>query len=249
MTMKRALALLLLLCLPTLAVAQPVYVEMELSGDLTTDPMTMTIPADWDAGDLVVAVVNPANRTISSITADWDFHDSVTGVVNCLHIYSKTLEAGDLGATLSVDLNASTTGWITLLRITGHDPDTPINAIEITDDGATVNDHVFPSVTTTVDDCLILHTGFRGSSSVTPGTGAVGSEVYDVSPFYLAQQDKESAGVLGTATYTTSVARRHVNATIAIQPDAAPVLPPTDLPYVQFPDTRPGLILAPAAPL
>lgn len=116
-------------------------------------------------------------------------------------------------------------GW--MMRFTGHDPVSPINASEV--DGGSSNSPTCPSATATVDNTLVLRIGGFDDDDITidsPGLGGHTTITMDESSSgggtcsggagyqYLA-----SAGSTGTATFSLTNSEQWRTMTIAIAPN------------------------------
>lgn len=220
--MRYVLLFMLVMFLEDAAMAQPTYVGVDISSTQSTSTITHTVPSGWSAGDLAIAHVDTGLRTVSSAPSGWALAGSITGTAANTYIYTKTLEAGDLGGSIGWTLNASPTGaFIALIRMTGHDTVTPVNVIDTVDDVTTVTDHTFPTVTTTADNCVVFHSTSHGGQNFSVGSGSTGTERNNAAPLILYSQTKASAGAVGTATYTTTLTRRQSLITFAIAPAAS----------------------------
>lgn len=201
----------------------PTLVDYELSSLQSTEPISVTVPADWTVGNLAVAAVYIGSRTVSTPPAGWANHVVTWDTSVKIVVYWKILEAGDLGGSIIFDLSdAQYNGWVTLFEISGFDPTTPINTAAGDSHGyIAVTSHVSPSVTTTIDDCLILRVA-RCEQAYAASSGDTGTAVYNAGNRNAWQTEKTTAGVTGTATYTTPESRASLDLTIAISPAAAP---------------------------
>lgn len=122
-----------------------------------------------------------------------------------------------------------TTGSMThsggIVRISGVDTSSPINAYGTGADNEYGESGTCPTVTTTVDDCLILRVivlNYHEPADVTePGshTYVMGSGSNSAAPaVVIASATQASAGATGTADFTWTGAKVHRCYTIAIAP-------------------------------
>lgn len=207
--------------------AAPVIADIDVSGASSTSPISHTIPAGWSVGDLVIARVVTTNRTVSSTTfpgTQEGFLGSITG--DRCYIYSRILQAGDLGASFSWTLNANPSNPIIVyLRITGADGTTPLDDIQVNESGTATTSQVSPSVTTEGVDRLILRVSANGGQAFTASSGDTGTKYTNrtASPGYeIWYSSLASAGTTGTATYTIGTARAQNHFTLAIAPASGP---------------------------
>jgi len=184
--------------------------------------LSHTIPDTWEVGDLVIAFINNRNRAIDTDADGWTLfstnEDDSNFRSNC---YWKILEVEDIDAVHTWTLiNATSTqnSYVIFHRITGHHPDTPIHKVEIANEFT--GTHIFPSVTTEVDGCLIFHFSAQAGDPLVPSAGATGVVRHNAANVHSAfSQNQNSAGDLGTATYTTAGTRLGALHTIAITPE------------------------------
>jgi len=108
-----------------------------------------------------------------------------------------------------------------LLVVRGADPARPINAAAGQVNIAT-RSMTAPSITTTVDSCLLLMLGTtNGPATATPPAGMV--ELSDDAPCWAGSEPQASAGPTGTRTATLSQAWTNTAVLLALAPSAAPV--------------------------
>ncbi len=214
------------LCLVGSAFGQAAFSAADVSSAQTTSPVSHTVPAGWAAGDLVIAYLRTNIRTVSSVPSGWTLIQSTTGISDNTYSYWKILVSGDLGASQSWTLNANPSACrIAFYRFTGAHAVTPIDASASQNDASSGTSHTSPSVTTTVDNCLIARMAINGGSaqSLSASSGDTGTQQYQDTTTALAlfTSTKTTAGSTGTATYTTPSSRQLTFTTAAIAPAAS----------------------------
>ena len=208
--------------LPAISLAAvPTYVELVRNTTTSTSPMTLTIPSGWNTGDLVIAFIYTSTRTISSTSGGWTLLTSETSGSDDVYAYWKIMDSGDANESQTWTLSANpSSGFVAYFRITGHDPTTPINTSNHALDASSGTSHVSPSVTTTVDNCLILRSALLGGQTFTASSGDTGTQINNdgTTNYALFQSSKVSNGSTGTATYTTGSSRQLPHMVFAIAP-------------------------------
>lgn len=178
-----------------------------------SDTFTLTKPTGTAEGDLLVALISLTASTITHPTGWTEVRvDDGYGSTDKVRIAYKVAGGSEPASYQWDDGGASgTPKWVgAIYRITGHDPDVPIDVHsgQRLTSGTAVT---APGVTTTVDDCLLLFHGYVGFTSgdrtFTPPGGM--TEDYDrsVSTFIAAtgaQEDLGAAGATGDRTATAS---------------------------------------------
>ena len=90
---------------------------------------------------------------------------------------------------------------VVIARYTGRDTTTPVNAYSKRVDTSSGNTRTADSITTTVNGCDLLYTGFDWASTVTNETPPSGmTERYDATLCYLADENQTTAGATGSRT-------------------------------------------------
>ncbi len=143
------------------------FTEAKAGSDTTS--ITISTPADTNEGDLLIAAVATDGDTDLSLSPPlgkgWtqinlnDYGSEVT-----LGAWWKNADAAESPShqfTWSGDRQAY--GW--MMRFTGHDTTDPINGSMA--DGENSSNPTSPSVTTTVDDCIILRLGGFDDGDIT----------------------------------------------------------------------------------
>lgn len=123
--------------------------------------LTATIPGSVQAGDLLVifgGINNGGNATHDwSTPAGWTKRDDRSIGSNLYAVaYVKTAVSGDAGAT--VTLTSATTGksCVMVVALSGVDPSAPIDVISGFSETTVTTSHATPTVTTNVDQDLIV---------------------------------------------------------------------------------------------
>jgi len=186
------------------------------SGNGTT--ITVKIPTVVNAGDLWLAIVTTDRENGVTTHADWTLEDSGDGSFGNdveLFVYSLVAdgtESGDYSFT-----HGSGEQWCAItLRISGHDGIDVINVQSGAGSGAT---QTAPSVTTTVDDCLVIRAVGSDRSDTYSGTHLW--EETDGSGVSTCGDEEVQASAGATGTYAFAFGTggfTFVPATIAIAP-------------------------------
>jgi hypothetical protein len=185
--------------------AVPTVASSSVGTAESTASPSIAIPA-WDVGDLVVLTIHTFIRTVSTAPTGWTALNSpVSGGSVNTYVYWKILASGEPSSTVSFTLSASNpNSRIALIRVTGHNA-TPINQ---STSGSSTSPIATSSVTTTVDDCLILRIlASDDAPAWTATSGDTGTEIYtsgNLSRLAAWKSSKATAGATGTATYTSN---------------------------------------------
>jgi type II secretory pathway pseudopilin PulG len=115
--------------------------------------------------------------------------------------------------------------YIAVLRYTGHDPTTPINASALANSGGSTTPTA-PNVTTTVNGCRILRafgaddddTPYISPSGYIERFNGVSGTGYGTCGGAGADMVQTSAGTTGTATFTQTASEEWMAVTVAIAP-------------------------------
>jgi type II secretory pathway pseudopilin PulG len=199
--------------------------------------VTVNKPSGTAAGDLLIACFvsdGSWGTTLSAITFpppkpnDWKLIQggaaNPSGNTPCFGVWYKIAGASE-PATYTFACSSPQELYIAILRYTGHDPTTPINASAIANSGGSTTPTA-PNVTTTVDGCRILR-AFGADDDDTPytspaghveryngksgtGSGTCGGAGADVT--------QTSAGATGTAAFTQNASEEWMAVTVAIAP-------------------------------
>lgn len=214
----RYLLAILLMFTSAAAFGQATYVTFSKGTSSSTDTPSHTVPVGWSEGNLAVAIVYCGNKTVSTVPSGWALAEKTGGFFG-FAVYTKTLEAGDLGAAFSWTLSASQpSAYVAFVEVSGHNSSSPVDVDAVTNSSGATTTYTFPGVTTSVDNCLVIHTGrnYRTMSASSGDTGTIQSN----SEFFLATQSKATAGAVAAGVYTSASAGEMDLYTLAIAPAA-----------------------------
>jgi hypothetical protein len=192
----------------------------------TTD--TITIPAAVAVGDLMLAAVAIFSGDTLTTPSGWTLAGSAVGTSDFgqvrLHILWRIATAGNVGGAATVPFVFSGGRRnITFLAYSGVNA-TPINAQATGGSGSNGTPAVAPSVTTTVNGCLIVEAfGFRSTVGSVPevvtGPATARGGAQDVwLGSTVSDQAQATAGATGTQSATAATAGGWVTYTIALAP-------------------------------
>jgi len=196
----------------------PAYQSKSTATEDYLTSFTPAVPSGTADGDLLVAVC--FGTSYWNTPSGWTSRLSQYNGSAYLHVFTKTAGAGESATTFS--LNTDGYGYVVVYRITGADTSSPIDA-----SGSATSTLASPSVTTTVDDTLVLHLFASGSAYGTALVQPSGDTALDLPSNYYAgaassYKTQASAGATGAATWDDSSATSdQVTATLAIAPAAA----------------------------
>jgi len=185
-----------------------------------------------------------------STPSGWDPHDAANDANGGMAIFTRTC-TGSEGSTVTVSASSggATNIQVLALRITGHDTTTPYNVSAFTSPGGGSNWNS-PSITTTVDGCLLFFGGgCREVSNATDSSKPTSSTLVKQwatsgSWLGLAYETQTTAGSTGTRTWTnTSNAKRAFSFAIAPS-SAATGLSITSVTPSSFDDGVTGIVIA-----
>ncbi len=202
------------------------YTESNASGNVNS--LTISTPAGTSAGDLLIAtVVTDGTDTLSPPAAEgWTTIDATGDPEVSLGVWWKLADASESAShTFTWTANQEAYGWI--MRFTGHDPVTPIHA-SATNNG-TSNSPTSPSVTTTIDDTMIVRIGgfddddvtldnaaINGHTTVTMDRSGTGNGTASGGAGFVTQP---TSGASGTADFGLNSSEEFRTVTIAIAPN------------------------------
>lgn len=180
-------------------------------------------PSGVVEGDLMVAWVCPyQSNSISSAPSGWNAIHSGDSGNRELFAYWK--EAGGSEPSTYTWSFTGTSGGTSILivRVSGHDSASPINQQARTIYSSGTGPMVSPSVTTDVDDCLVLIADCSFPSPSTPTGTTIIDNQRNQAIFYLAGAyfTQASAGATGTKQWSSGANQFGVTSTIAITPAA-----------------------------
>lgn len=186
-----------------------------------------TIPASTNVGDLLIGVFSTRNPGSITSPAGWDVIDDTYSTTNItqLVICGRIAQAGDAGATATW----TNVGGIAkaccavVMRITGTGVTTPDAQAYL--NSATSASQAFPTVVTSVTDCLLLYLQSFDNGSISATPPAAVTEVFDFGAGGATTQRliggweaQTSAGASTTRTFTMSAATSCRKATVALAP-------------------------------
>lgn len=208
----------------------PSGVVFEEFTEIDTGGTSITInkPAGTVLDDLLIAAVATDGNTAITPPAGWTVINIAdqSGAVS-FGVWWKVAGASEPGNYTFIWSGGSeqVVGWI--MRFTGHDPVNPINTSATT--GGSSDTPSSPSVTTTVDNALILRLGAFDDDDTTPGApGLPGHTVINMRDSgqgpstvsggsgYIMQA---TAGISGTSSFSLTAAEQYVTITIGIAPE------------------------------
>ena len=207
-------------------------IVQSFSGTSTsTGTVTVTAPTGVADGDLIVFVANTDFGVSGTVV-----YTPPTGVTE-LFPYTRANAGGSPGVSYQawykvasseagsyiLTVSEARLSGFSAIRIDGQNTSTPVDGTIGT--AVTSGEPINPGYTTTVDNCLILHSvGWDESKTFTAApTGDTGVGSIDVSGLdqWNYQRNQDSAGSVVPGTWDISSATRYVAVTIAIQPVAA----------------------------
>jgi hypothetical protein len=185
-------------------------------------------PAGTATGDLLIAAVATDGNTATSLTppTGWNVvHVADQSGAVTFGVWWKLAGASEPGSynfTWSGSEHAY--GWV--MRFTGHDPASPVHASS--NDAGSGSAPASPSVTTTVDNALILRLGgfddddinagdpgLSGHTAINMGDSGNGPTTASGGSGYVLQP---AAGDSGTSAFTLTGSEEYVTVTLAIAP-------------------------------
>lgn len=214
--------------------AAPVPEDLDVNfstGDTTS--VVGDLPPDAADDEMLLAVLHlDGNPNVDTVPTNWtEITDAyaVTGSVVSHRVYWKNVpDASAEPATYTWELDAGQQHVVSIHRISGHDSANPINAADKDQTGANSTTSTSPSVTTTVDNCLIFYiASWDGQRNpFTPPSGT--TELYEANSTgagrnsgTAAWKNLASAGASGTGVFTSTTSDNQVASTIAIAPAVA----------------------------
>lgn len=201
----------------------------ELTGTAAGTNHTVPLPAGVLAGDyLVVSLAwRGTGITISTPPTGWTSQENEPGSNINLAVYTKVAVGGDSNPLFVLSSSTSAVGQSIAITTATYNTATPINDSAIIENGSSVS-CTSPSITTTVDECLLLFWGgavgavswapdaamaeLQESASNEPGNNCSGQ---------LCSESFLIAGATGTRTSTLGSAQRNIACLLAIAPVAA----------------------------
>jgi Tfp pilus assembly protein FimT len=206
----------------------------ETKGNNPASSVTVAAPPGLSPGDLLIGAVSfDGPEYPVTAPAGWNVID-FGNTANRMHfgVWWKIADVAEPGSyTFNWNVNQEEQVYAWIMRFTGHDPGNPIHQFAV---GSGSSDTpTTPSVTTTVDNAMILRlggfdddditvddTGISGHATITmdrSNTGAVnttsGGAAYVLQP---------TAGDSGTADFALTSSEEYRTVTIAIAPNPSP---------------------------
>lgn len=198
-----------------------VYVNSAARNNGTTSDAILDYPSGMAAGDIAIAHVifgGGTNVVLSNIPSGWiavpnTRVDSTTVVgTACYYKLLTGLESGQVQWTL----NGAQTNGGQMYVVRGGEPGAIINASNSQANASSTN-VVAPSITTTVDGCMLIYFGSISAAATFTPDGAM-TERLDVNSAETADQLLTTAGSTGTRTGVASSAGVNTGTLIAIAP-------------------------------
>jgi len=184
-------------------------------------------PPGTAAGDLLVAAVaTDGNTTASLAAAGWTvINVTDQGGAVTFGVWWKLAGASESSTyTFTWSGSEQAYGWI--MRFTGHDPASPVDANS--NDAGSGSAASSPSVTTTVDNALILRLGgfdddditagdpgVSGHTAINMGDSGNGNATTSGGSGYVLQP---AAGASGTASFSLTGSEQYVTVTLGVAP-------------------------------
>ena len=207
--------------------AGPVFEEFTEASNSGTS-LAIDKPPGTAAGDLLIAAVATDGNTAASLAAPagWSILDltAQNGEVT-FGVWWKLAGASEPASyTFSWSGSEQAYGW--LMRFTGHDPASPINASA--NSGGTSGAPSSPTVITTVDDALVLRLGGFDDDDITAGApGLAGHTAINMNDSGNGPSTtsggsghvlQPAAGDSGTSSFSLTSSEEYRTVTIAIAP-------------------------------
>jgi hypothetical protein len=200
-------------------------------GKRSTDGFTVTVnkPTGTVEGDLLIAfIAKDDDDAITGVPTGWTLIVGQAAQYQArFNCYYKIATASEPDSYTWRGDREQYVGVI--LRYTGHDPTNPINAYASASSSTANNSPVAPSVTTTVDGCLIIQafgaddddTPYTVPSPLTQRWNEISNTGNGTCGTAGGEWVQTSAGNTGTATFTMNAPEEWAAITIAIAPAVA----------------------------
>ena len=207
------------------------FTEAQVGSNTTS--ITISTPSGTSEDDLLIAVVATDGNKSTSLSAPSGWNQIIVASESddrvTLGVWWKLAGSSEpSNRTFSWSGNEKAYGW--MMRFTGHNTANPIHATATSEgDNDTPS---APSVTTTVDECLIVriggfddddHTngdaGMAGHTTITSNESDSSSSSCSGAAAYVKQ---DSAGTTGSASFSLNNNEEWRTLTIAIEPDPDP---------------------------
>jgi hypothetical protein len=208
-----------------------------------TNATTAPLPAGWAAGHFHLVVVETSNEPMPAMSGWLNVGSGsinvASGSVTTLTARYRIAVGGDAAATIP-DSGDHQVGR--MFGFSGADTTSPFDGSPVfTTDSGTSSTVSFPTLTTTVADCMIVHvlvSGFDNATSQVTGAGTNAALTGLANRgngwvatglgggYAVITGVKASAGAIGTTTVThTTVNHPRALLTFALKPPAAPAVP------------------------
>jgi hypothetical protein len=191
-----------------------------------------------NSGELYIvcaAIVNssstPAIALPSGFTLIGENYRNTGTTRNGVHVSYRIMDGSETTIAIAGTPDSVTQGLVAkVLRVTGHNTVTPVNASVVTTFGS--SPRTLSAVTTTVADCMVFFVSGSGSSNVVTHTWGTNPEQWDfgsdpagaggsAADSSASKKTQVSAGSSGTDAVTTSAAANISGVTFAIAPALA----------------------------
>jgi acid phosphatase len=221
---------------PAAAASSVAFVGAADAGASWQQSKSVAVPAGTQVGDTLVMVFTHATSvpwTGPSGLSGWNQVDSFSGDSLTSTLWTKTVAAGDLGATVQFDTSIFAEGMLTVADYAGVDPAAAVVAAPSADGSATVN-HVSPVVAAAAGDLVASYWAVRSdaATSWSAPSGTVARDSVDgtqtalYSSLLADSGGSVAAGSYGGLTATTDAPNDAVSWTIALTPQGGGGTPP-----------------------
>jgi hypothetical protein len=207
----------------------PAYEAKSTTGEQYAAMFVPAIPAETTSGDLLIACCWMTSAPTDSAPAGWTQALAVSNASGTfLNVFWKIATGSESAPMFSASYGSY--GEAILYRFSGTHDASPIN-VTGTDTGTLSA----PSVTTTVDDTLVLHLfGSSSGSGMSIAVPAGDTALDEPSNFYCSLSSgyttQASAGATGTAAFDDgAMTSDQVTATLAIAPASGGSPPPSGI--------------------
>mgnify|MGYP002624377787 CR=1 FL=1 len=211
----------------------PTYQSHATAAAAAAASIACNVPSGVADGDLLVARVYTLNNpdVTHSTPAGWTLIrvDATTNpTVNRVSTYSRIAASEPASYTFSF-AGSPSDALAAISRVTGAHASSPIDAHASNLYSATTTPHECPSVTTSVDECLLLLFDALPIASTTETAPGGSTQQYQfvssggvTARSSLATKEAATAGATGANSWSLSTARVGVATSVAIAPAAAP---------------------------
>ena len=221
--------------------AAPEFQEYSEGTASSGNSVSVNKPSGTQEGDLLIACyTTDGSHTLSAPDSSWTLlvggRGNSSDNTPSFGVWYKIATASE-NSSYTFDCGRNESHYVVLLRYTGHDSSSPINASAIANSTGSYYPTA-PTITTTIDDCIILRvfgaddddTPYSVPSGYTERYNGVSSTGYGTCGGAGADAVQSSAGSTGTAFFTTNASEEWMAATIAIAPPPKPTVSVTVTP-------------------